>query len=101
MGEDKKLTIEEKIERVLSAFDFEETHRIMVGRNHVWRLDEGETGVPNQYEIIKTARRLLQELAEADIFLIGTGGFTAIKRRFDDGSVQFLLFYGISSSEQE
>ena len=101
MGEDKKLTIEEEIDNVLSAFDFEEAHKIMVGRNHQWFIGD-EMGVPSHYEIIKTARRLLKKAAtEKDAFFISTGGFTAVKRKFDDGTAQLLLFYGIFSSGEE
>ena len=90
MTEEQK---QEAVNECLESFDFEETHKIMKLRNHRWH---GEDEVPTIYQIIKHATRMVNEIVYKDSSLVSTGGFTAVKWKYDDGTFDIWLFYGVS-----
>ena len=82
------MTHQEAINDLLDKFDFNKVHIAMNALN--WKWATAENGVPTIYELRKTARRLLEDLVEAKITNISTGGFTA-KFDFIDNEKCFLL----------
>ena len=69
------MTHQEAINDLLDKFNFNKVHIAMTALN--WKWASAEEGVPSIYELRKTARRLLEDLLEAKITNISTGGFTA------------------------
>lgn len=83
--------MEEKIETVLERFDFDRVHEVMEKINWTW----GREGVPSSYQLIKSARRKLNRLADEDISKISSGGLTAYK----DSNGELNLYFYISESD--
>ena len=72
-------TVEEKIECILSAFDFEKVRVAMEALDWQWV----SVGVPTTQEMRKTARGLLNRIAneeDEDIVSWHSGGFWASRR---------------------
>lgn len=84
---------------ILDCFDFKKTHELMVYLKWPWimALDVDENGVPEIWEIRRTARRLLREVGEKLLdddqfpdFGIATGGLYA--QAYRDGSMDTIRF---------
>jgi len=87
---------EKMVEDVLGNFDFERVHKVMTCLDWKWR-----EGIPNYYQLIKTAKDLLERVLKKDIKYIGTGGFTATKEVFDDGDIRLGLYFSVADWESE
>lgn len=66
-----------KIEDILDEFNFEKVHKAIEALDWTWYYN----GVPTIAELRRSARRLLNDVAEVDgDITMGTGGFQAQKR---------------------
>ena len=83
-------TLQEEIDNIMDTFDFGRVQDIMETVCWIWGGDGSDAGVPDETELRKAARRLLNRLRECRV--AGSGGFTAIRSEDD-----VMLFWGIDS----
>ena len=67
--------IQHQIDDIMDTFDFEEVHSWMVHSNWTWGNMDGQSRVPDIYEIRQSARERLKQAAATGYSC--TGGFTA------------------------
>ena len=90
----KEQLIEEMVTAVMEDFDFDKVHEVMIDLDWKWDIGNEERTVPSTYRIMKTADRLLRDVAayygDNEFHMKGTGGFVA---SLDNGALtlQFIL----------
>ena len=83
---------------ILESFDYERVKSVMDHLNWAWSSEDGFK-VPEMYDIRKQARKLLVECAQATLasnegeYVIGTGGFRAEGKLYDDGFLWLRLAF--------
>lgn len=83
---------------ILESIDYERIKSVMDHLNWGWSLKD-EFKVPELHEIRKSARRILVECAESTLssdtgeYIIGTGGFRAEGKLYDDGFLWLRLCF--------
>lgn len=90
----KEEFIEKMVAKVLDNFDFKRVHETMKHLGWRWRMENGERAVPSMYRLMKTADKLLCEVAEYygdnEIHAVSTGGLQA-SLNGDRLSLRFVL----------
>ncbi len=83
--------MKEVIDRIISDFDFEKVHRVMVDLDWQWATTKGK--VPSVGALVLCAQKLLWETSEMDVGgSIGTGGFRVTKTEEGEGlELEFIL----------
>jgi hypothetical protein len=83
---------------ILESIDYERIKSVMDHLNWGWSSGDAFK-VPDQYEIRKSARKLLVECAESTLssetgeYIIGTGGFRAEGKLYEDGFLWLRLAF--------
>jgi hypothetical protein len=94
----KQEAIQEQIDDIMDTFDFERVHDWMVHSNWKWANMDGESRVPEIYEIRKEARERLKQAVKTGFSCCG--GFTASKQEDKDENGPWLrlsLSFGIQT----
>ena len=90
----KEEIIEKMVMEVLDNFDFQRVHDVIKHIGWRWRMENGELAVPSMYRLMKTADKLLSEVAEyygdKEIHAVSIGGLQA-SLNGDRLSLRFVL----------
>lgn len=85
------------IESIMDNFDFQKVHSTMETLNWCWYTNDISPAIP---ELRRTARRLLQTVAEFDDEeSVHSGGFRASKRRGEDNKIFLQLEFIVENFE--
>jgi hypothetical protein len=89
----KEQALQEQMDEIMDSFEFDKVLSVMQHLNWEWK----DAGVPDEYEIRKSARRTIKSAIEYN-GTSSTGGFTAIvDDNPDDGWVRLDLHFGFST----
>ena len=93
----RKEKMKKLIDKIISDFDFEKVHKVMLAVNWRW----GSTnGVPPVGSLVLRAQELLQDVSKMDVgYSIGTGGFKATKISDEDDGEGLELEFILTSRE--
>ena len=93
---------------VLDAIEFQKIHKVMNYLDWWWVNAEGDkmdSEVPDIHALRKTARRLLTEACnkalnnESGQFTVGTGGFRAEAKLYEDGFLWMRLSFDLTDGD--
>ena len=87
----------ELVDSIMDCFNFERVHEVMVCLNWTW----GEGGVPEVYELRKSARDRLLSLYDENISYSESGGFAASKEVDEDGTCYVDLKFIVEQWDEE
>ena len=90
----KEQALQEQMDDIMDSFEFDKVASVMQHLDWKWK---SSNGVPDEYEIRKSARQTMKSAIECN-GTSGTGGFTAIvDDNPEEGWVRLDLHFGFST----